>query len=186
MTSRPGGHPSNHIRSVLPGLSSIRRVESFLRIAAFVSLGLLARAADAQIQAPGQIRLSLLEAAAGAESRTCTLEVLVNETTGEATLSCERNTPPVSHLAVHRALTASETARLYPRASAPASSRPQASGSPAPARVDGAKVIITIERGDQRVVLDASQGPETLSGDDQQVLRVLREIADELRGAGRR
>jgi hypothetical protein len=159
-------------------------VESFLRIAAFVSLVLLGRAA-AEAQSPGQVRLSLLEVSAGAASRSCSLEVLVTETTGEATLSCERNTPPVSRLAAHRALTTSEAARLYTLTSAPASSRPQVAGSPVPASVDGAKVIITIERVSQRVVLDASQGPETLSGNDQQTLRVLREIAGELRAAGR-
>jgi len=83
------------------------------RIAAFVSLGLLGRAPDAAAQSPGQVRLSLLEASAGAESRSCTLEVLANKTTGEATLSCERRTPTVSHLAARRALTMSEAARLY-------------------------------------------------------------------------
>jgi len=156
-----------------------------LRIAAFVWLGLLGRAADADAQSPGGVRLSLLEASAGAESRSCTLEVVADRTAGEATLSCGRNTPPVSHLAAHRALTTSEAARLYLLAGT-ASSRAQGSGTPAPARADGDRATITIERGKERVVLDASRGPETLSGNDQQTLRLLREIADELRGAGRR
>jgi hypothetical protein len=169
-----------------PERAAIRRVESCLRIVAVVALGLLGRAADSQAQSSDQVRLSLLEASAGAESRSCTLEVLVNKTAGDATLSCERNAPPVSHLAAHRALTRSEAARLHTLASAPASSRLQGSGSPAPASADKARVTITIERGNQRVVLDASQGPGTLSRNDRQILRSLREIADELRGAGRR
>ena len=173
--------PNMLLNSTAEG-AAVRRVESFLRTVAFVSLVLLGRAADSEAQSPDQVRISFLEASAGTESRSCTLEVLVNKTTGESTLSCERNTPPASHLAAHRALTTSEAARLYTLASTSASSRPPRSGSPAPASAGGAKVTITIERGNQRVVLDASQGPEALSGNDQQILRLLREIADELKG----
>ena len=164
----------------------VRRLASILRLAAFVSVGLVARAAGSTLQEPGQVRLSLLEASAGGVSRSCTLEVLVSATAGEATLSCERSTPPVSHLAARRPLTTPEAARLYALASDPASPRPQESDGPAPATADGGKTIITIERGNRRVVLDASRGPDGLSRNHQQTLRMLREIADQLRGARRR
>jgi hypothetical protein len=177
--------PRSHL--IRTGLPSPRRLraESFLRIAAFVSIWVLGMAADAGAQAPDQVRLSLFEASARAESRSCTLEVVVNKTAGEAILSCERNTSPVSRLGAHRALTTSEAARLYALASVPASTRPQGSGSHAPASADGARVTLTINQGNQRVVLDVGQEPNTLSRNDQQTLRILRELADELRGAGR-
>ena len=164
----------------------VRRLTSNLRLAAFVSLGLVARAAGSTLQEPGQVRLSLLEASAGAVSRSCTLEVLVSASAGEATLSCERSTPPVSHLAAHRALTTIEAARLYTLASARPSSPPRGPGIRAPAPADGTTVTLTIERGTQRVVLDAGQGPAALSANDRQTLRLLREIADGLRGSERR
>ena len=165
---------------------AVRRVESLLRIVTFVSLCLLGTAADTEAQSPDRVRLSLLEVSPPPNSRSCSLEVVVGDTAGDALLTCDRSTSPVSHLAAHRALTTSEAARLYVLASVPAASRPQIAGSPAPASVDRARVTITITRGTQRVVLDVSEGPERLSANNQQPLRLLREIADELRGTGRR
>jgi hypothetical protein len=164
----------------------LNSTRSFLRIAEFVSICLLALAAGAEAQPPDQVRLSLFEASARAESRSCTLEVVVNQATGEAILSCERHTSPVSRLGAHRALTPSEAERLYAIASVPAPTRPQGAGSRAPASGDGARVTLTIQRGNQRVVLDVGQGLNTLSGNDRQTVRILRELADELKGAGRR
>jgi hypothetical protein len=112
--------------------------------------------------------------------------VVVGMAAGEAILTCDRNTSPVSQLSAHRTLTTSEAARLYVLASVPAASRPQSAGRSAPAGVDRARATITITRGTRRVVLDVSEGPKRLSGNDQQTLRLLREIADELRGPGRR
>lgn len=159
-----------------------------LRVAALVSLCLLGTAAVAQAQPTDHVRLTLLESSARSESRSCALEVVVSKTGGEAILTCERRTSPVSQLAAHRALTTSEASRLHLLASVPAASRslPQRTGSPAPASVDRGTATVTIARGTHRVVLDVSEGLERLSGDDRQVLRLLREIADELRGAGHR
>jgi hypothetical protein len=159
---------------------------SVLRIAAFQLIWLLGGPAGAGAQSPDQVRLSFVEAAARAEARSCTLEVVVSETAGEAILSCERNTSPVSRLGAHRALTRSEAGRLYARASVPAPTRPQGSGSAAPASADGARATITITQDTQRVVLDVGQGASTLSANDRQLLQMLRDLADELRGTGRR
>jgi hypothetical protein len=177
--------PANMLLHPAVERARVRRVEAWLRTAAFVSLGFLGREAGAEAQPPDQVRLSLLEASAPAAARSCTLEVVLDKAGGEAILSCERSAP-VSHLAAHRALTASEAGRLYALASVPASSRPTGSGNPATANAAGARVTITIERGGQRVVVDASDAEETLSADHRQTLQVLREIADGLRGAPRR
>lgn len=167
-------------------LTMLRRMEPFLRIVAFLSLGLAGTTAEAAAQSPEQVRLTLLEGSARTEGRVCTLEVVVAATAGEAILTCHRNTPPVSQLGAHRALTAAEAARLFALASGPAASLPQSTGSPEPARVDRAKATVTITRGAARVVLDVTEDMKGLSAQDQQTLRLLREIADDLRGTGRR
>jgi hypothetical protein len=167
-------------------MAAARRGKSFLPAVAVVSLRLLGAAANVDAQSPDRVRLSLLEASVAAESRSCTLEVVVGTNAGEALLTCNRNTPPVSHLGGHRALTTSEAARLYALASGRASTRPQGTGSAPPAGVDRPTATITITRGTQRVVLDVSDGPKGLSAHDQQTWRLLRDIADELRGTGRR
>ena len=165
------------------GETAIRRMESCLRIVAFVSLGLLGRAADSEAQSPGQVRLSLLEASAGAESRSCTLEVLVNEDnrgsvpfvrTERATRLPPRGTSRLDDVRGGTPYTLASAARVVATAEL---REARARGVPAVA-----KGTMTIEGGNQRVVLDASQGPETLSGNDQQTLRLLREIADESAG----
>lgn len=161
-------------------------MEPTFRIAALISLCLLGTAAVAQAQPADHVRLTLFESSARSESRSCALEVVVSKTSGEAILTCERRTSPVSQLAAHRTLTTSEAARLHLLASVPAASRRQGTGSPVPANVDRATATVTITRGTDRVVLDVSEGPERLSGDDQTVLRLLRAIADELRGTGHR
>jgi hypothetical protein len=163
-----------------------RSRRSFLRIATRQLIWLLGGPAAAGAQSPDQVRLSFVEVAARAEARSCTLEVVVSETAGEAILSCERDTPPVSQLGAHRALTTSEAARLYALASGPAATRPKSSGRAAAASADGPRATITITQDTQRVVLDVGQGPGTLSANDRQLLQMLRELADELRGAGRR
>jgi hypothetical protein len=163
-----------------------RRGASLPQIAACVALGLLVSAAGAAAQSRGQVRVSLLEASAGEAGRSCTLEVLLDNAAGEATLSCERRTPPVSHLAAHRALTTTEVARLSTLASARASSRSPKAESSALASADGAQVTVTIERDDRRVMLDASRGTASLSANERQLLGVLRGIADGLRGGARR
>lgn len=164
---------------------AVVRAESCPRIVAFVSLCFLGATAAAG-QSPGQVRLTMLEASARTEARSCTLEVMVGQAAGEAILTCDRHTPPVSHLAAHRALTTSEVSRLYELASVPVASRPQSSENAAPANIDRAKATITIARGTDRVVLDATDGPNGLSGQEQQIWRLLRGIADDLRGTGRR
>jgi hypothetical protein len=167
-------------------MAAALRGRSVLPVVAVVSLRVLGPAADVEAQSPDRVRLSLLEASVPAESRSCTLEVAVDPNAGEAILNCSRKTPPVSHLAAHRALTTSEAARLYALASERASTRPQSTGSSPPGSVDRPTVTITITRGTQREVLDVSDGPQGLSENDQQTWRLLRELADELRGTGRR
>ena len=193
--SSPVGPESRNAYSVTMGdmalkstaeMAAVRREESFLPVVAVVSLRLLGAAADVEAQSPDRVQLSLLEASVRTESRSCSLEVVVGTTAGEAILACNRNTPPVSHLGAHRALTTSEAARLYALASGPALTRPQSTGSSAPASVDRPTATITITRGTQRVVLDVSDGPKGLSANGQQTWRLLREIADELRGTARR
>ena len=164
-------------------MAAVRRVQSFLPVVAFVSL---LEAANVEAQSPDRVRLSLVEASVRSESRSCSLDVVVDTTAGEAILMCTRNTPPVSHLGAHRALTTSEAASLFTLASGPALTRPQSTGSSTPTRVDRPTATITITRGTQRVVLDVSDGPKGLSANDQQTWRLLREIADELRGTARR
>jgi hypothetical protein len=107
-------------------------------------------------------------------------------TAGEAIPTCNLNTPPVSHLGAHRALTTSEAARLY--ALAVAAGRGPASGhrGPVPAGVDRPTATLAITRGPQTVVLAVSDGPRGLSADVQETWRLLREIADELRRTARR
>ena len=166
-------------------MAAVRRVQSFLPVVAFVSLRLLG-AANVEAQFADRVRLSFVEASVRSESRSCSLDVVVDTTAGEAILLCNRNTPPVSHLGAHRALTTSEAASLFTLASGPALTRPQSTGSSTPTRVDRPTATITITRGTQRVVLDVSDGPKGLSANDQQTWRLLREIADELRGTRRR
>lgn len=158
---------------------------SVVRVAAFASICVLGRPAGAAEQSPDRVRLSLFEGAPRAESSACTLEVVVNASAGEAILSCERNTSPVSRLGAHRALTTSEVARLYALASVPAAP-PQGSGSDARSSADGSMSTLTIQQGDQRVVLDLGPGQQSiLSERDRQTVRMLRQLVDELRGSGR-
>lgn len=164
----------------------VRRADSRFPVVAIVSLHLLGGVADVGAQAPDRVRLSLLEASVGTGSRSCSLEVVVSATAGEAILTCSRDTQPVSHLGAYRALTTSEAARLYALASGPALTPPPSGGSSAPASVERSTATITITRGAQRVVLDVSEGPKGLSANEQQTWRLLREITDELRGTGRR
>lgn len=162
-------------------LREVRRVASSLGIGACVSFCLLGGAVHAGAQSSDHVRLTLFETSAPTEARSCTLEVVVGQTTGEAILTCERRVPPVSQLSSHRALTPSEAARLYELASVPATSRPQGSLTPPPANAERARSTLTITRGADRVVLDVSEDATPLAPDDQQVLRLIRAIADELR-----
>lgn len=154
---------------------------SSLGIGACVSFCLLGGAVHAGAQSSDHVRLTLFETSAPTEARSCTLEVVVGQTAGEAILTCERRVPPVSQLSSHRALTPSEAARLHGLASVPAASRPPSSLTPLPAIADRARATLTITRGTYRVVLDISEDATRLAPDDQQVLRLLRGIADELR-----
>ncbi len=167
-------------------MAAALRGRSVLPVVAVVSLRLLGPAADLEAQSSDRVRLSLLEASGPAESRSCTLEVAVDPNAGEAILNCSRKTPPVSNLGAHRALTTAEAARLYALASERTWTRAPGTGSSPPASVDRPTVTLTITRGTQRDLLDVSDGPMGLSDNDQQTWRLLRELADELRGTGRR
>jgi hypothetical protein len=138
-------------------------------------------ATEVEPQVVDRVRLSLLEASAAAESRACTLEVVVDTTAGEAVLTCHRSTPPVSHLGAHRVLTTAEATRIHALASGMVPSQSQSAGSAPPPTVDRPTATLTITRGTHRVVLDVSDGPTGLSEDVQQTWRLLRDIADELR-----
>jgi hypothetical protein len=155
-------------------------VHRFPRLAALLLLLLgLAWGPGARAQ-PGQVRLSLLEAD-GPSGLHCTLEILVRDKAGDAVQTCERR-QPVSRLAARRVLTASEAARLRELAAA----RPPAPASPAPRPDEAVRVSLTIEADNVRIALDLSRGTGALSAGDQQLVRMLREIGDELRAAGRR
>lgn len=175
---------SNMLPTSTADMAATRWATSSRVVVAVVSWCLLAMAVDVDAQPGARVRLSLLEASVPVQSRSCTLEVAVDATAGEAILTCSRNTPPVSHLGAHRALTTSEAAHLYALASEQVSAQlPRATHAP-PASVDRPTAAITITRGTQRVVLDVSDGPNGLSGAAQETWRRLRDIADELRGTG--
>jgi hypothetical protein len=163
----------------------LKSIRSIVWIAAFISVWLPGRTAGAAEQSPEQVRLSLFEGSPG-PSVSCTLEVVVNASAGEAILSCQRNTSPASHLGAHRALKPSEAARLHALGATRAPARSEGAGRPATASTDGARSTLTIQHGDQRVVLDLGPGHSTLSAGDQQILQMLRQLGDELRGSGRR
>ncbi len=138
-------------------------------------------AANAAAQPVDEVRLSLREASPASPS--CTLDVVSSSTAGEAILSCAR-TSPASHLGAHRALTASEAARLY-ALSEQMEMRPQRPNAEPAALTNGRKGILVVVRGAESATVDVSQGPKRLSKRDQELWQLLLSIADELRGVKR-
>lgn len=142
-----------------------------LRLAVCVLLAGVAGASAAQ--PADTVQLSLRETS---PLTSCTLDVVTSSAAGEAILHCTR-TSPASNLGAHRALTAVEAARLFALSTTRAQSRPDRSGADS-----GSKATLVLVWGTERVTLDVSQGPDNLVDDDREIWRMLRAIADELRG----
>lgn len=142
-----------------------------LRVAVCVLLAGVVGASAAQ--PADTVQLSLRETS---PLTACTLDVVTSSTAGEAILHCTR-TSPASNLGAHRALTAVEAARLFALSTKRAQSRPDRPGADS-----GLKATMVVVWGPERVSLDVSQAPESLVDDDREIWRMLRAIADELRG----
>lgn len=158
--------------AAIPGLTTVCPVAvRTLRSAAWVLLSGVVAASAAQ--PADKVQLSLRETS---PLTSCTLDVVTSATAGEAILHCTR-TSPASNLGAHRALTAVEAARLFALSTTRAQSRPDR-----PSADSGRKSTLVVVWGTERVSLDVSQAPERLVDDDRELWRMLRAIADELRG----
>lgn len=101
---------------------------------------------------------------------------------GEAILTCG-GSDPSARLGARRRLSASEAARLFALAEGmPMQPQPLAESS---VRTIGPKAILVIGRRTEGVTVDLSRGPESLSEGEREVWRMLRAMADELRGIKR-
>lgn len=137
--------------------------------------------ASTNAQPRPRVYLSLREVSAA--SLSCALDVASNSMVGEAILSCQR-TSPASHLGAHRPLTATEAARLFALAEQ-MQMHPQQPGTESAARPVGPQATLVVRRGAEGVTVDVSQGAAGLSDAERDLWRMLRAIADELRGLKR-